>query len=175
VSETVPQPIIHTAAIDPFESISSFFDSSAWSFVSFGLKVAAVGLWLALVYWTYQDARRRITRGGLVLAATLLALLVPYLGALIYIVMRPPEALADTRERELELEELERRLDRPRCPDCAHPVEQKYLSCPSCLRKLREPCSRCGEALDPAWKLCPYCETMVAPGLPPLPSDRLRS
>jgi hypothetical protein len=175
VSPTVPQPIIHTAAIDPFESISSFFDSSAWTFVSFGLKVAAVGLWLALVYWTYQDARRRIPRGGLVVVATLLALFVPYLGALIYIVVRPPEALADTRERELELEELERRLDRPRCPDCAHPVEAKFLSCPSCLRKLREACSRCGEALDPAWKLCPYCETMVAPGLPPLPTDRLRS
>jgi double zinc ribbon protein len=171
----LPNPISYSAAIDPFSSISNFFDSSAWSFVSFGLKVAAVGLWLALVFWTYQDARRRIPRGGLVLAATLLALVIPYLGPLIYVVIRPPDRLADARERELELEELELRLERPRCPDCGHPVESKYLSCPSCLRKLREACSRCGEALDPSWKLCPYCETMVAPGLPPLPSDRLRS
>ena len=45
---------------DPFDSISNFFDSGLWSAISLMLQVFIVLLWLALVYWTYQDARRRV-------------------------------------------------------------------------------------------------------------------
>jgi hypothetical protein len=36
------------------------------------------------------------------------ALLVPFLGTLIYLIVRPPEYLLDSRERELEVAVLER-------------------------------------------------------------------
>jgi len=161
-----------TGTDDPFEAVSDFFDSSTWSTISFLLRAAAVVLWLALVYWTYQDARRRVTNPLAIAGAVALALFIPYLGALIWMIVRPPEYLTDARERELEVLSLEQRVEAGLCPDCDTPIEPKFLSCPSCLRKLREPCVRCGEALDPNWRICPFCETVIAPSLP-LQSEEL--
>jgi hypothetical protein len=95
---------------DPFESISDFFDSGLWSAMSVLLQVFVVLLWVALVYWTYQDARRRIESPPLVAACTALSVLIPYLGTVIYLIVRPPEYLDEARERELELLALEQRL-----------------------------------------------------------------
>ena len=95
---------------DPFESISDFFDSGLWSAISIMLRVFVVLLWLALVYWTYQDARRRIEAPGPVAACVALSVLIPFLGTVIYLIVRPPEYLDEARERELELLALERRL-----------------------------------------------------------------
>jgi hypothetical protein len=35
------------------------------------------------------------------------------------------------------------------------------VRCPSCLRKLKDPCASCSRPLDPQWKVCPYCEAEV--------------
>src|SRR5437016_298434 len=51
-----------------------------------------VVIWLALVYWTYADARRRIADAMLVGCATA-ASLFPFLGTIIYMIVRPPEYL----------------------------------------------------------------------------------
>jgi len=99
-----------TGSSDPFDSVSNFFDSSLWSFISLGIKAFVVLLWLALIWWTYQDARRRTENPALVAGAVALSVFLPYLGTLIYLVVRPPESMLETRERELELIALERRL-----------------------------------------------------------------
>ena len=95
---------------DPFESISSFFDSGLWSLITVLLQVFVVLLWVALAYWTYQDARRRIQSPGLVAGCVALSVLIPFLGSIIYLIVRPPEYLDEARERELELLALEQRL-----------------------------------------------------------------
>ena len=95
---------------DPFESISNFFDSGLWSAISILLRVFVVLLWLALIYWTYQDARRRIEAPGPIAACVALSILIPFLGTVIYLIVRPPEYLDEARERELELLALEQRL-----------------------------------------------------------------
>jgi hypothetical protein len=95
---------------DPFDSISNFFDSGLWSAISLMLQVFIVLLWLALVYWTYQDARRRVESPAAVAGCVALSALLPFLGSIIYLIVRPPEYLDEARERELELLALERRL-----------------------------------------------------------------
>ncbi len=95
---------------DPFASISTFFESSTWGLITFLFKAFLVLFWLALVWWTFQDARRRSDNGGFIAFAVALSLLIPFLGTIIYLVIRPPEPLLDARERELELVALERRL-----------------------------------------------------------------
>ena len=75
-------------------------------------SVFVVLLWLALVYWTYQDARRRIEAPALIAACVALSVLIPFLGTIIYLIVRPPEYLDEARERELELLALEQRLGR---------------------------------------------------------------
>jgi len=122
-----------------------------------------VVIWLALVYWTYADARRRIADPMLIGCATA-ASLFPFVGTVIYTIVRPPEFLDDVRERELEMQAAEARLhqlDWHACPHCDFEVERDFLRCPSCLRKLKDPCQNCGKPLDPTWKICPYCEAEI--------------
>ena len=127
-----------------------------------------VVIWLALVYWTFADARRRIADPLLVGCATITALF-PFVGTIVYMIVRPPEYLEDVRERELEIQAAEARLAElgyHLCPHCDHEVERDFLRCPNCMRKLKDPCRTCGKPLDPAWKICPFCETEVG-ALPP--------
>jgi RNA polymerase subunit RPABC4/transcription elongation factor Spt4 len=123
-----------------------------------------VVIYLALVYWTYQDALRRISDPMLVICATVVALF-PFIGTILYVIVRPPEYLDDIRERELEMQAAEARLadmNYMLCPHCDYEVEKDFLRCPTCLRKLRSPCGTCRRPLDPAWKICPYCEAELS-------------
>ena len=95
------------------------------------------------------------------------ASLFPFVGTIVYLIVRPPEYLEDVRERELEIAAAEARLanlEHRSCPYCGFEVEKAFLRCPSCLRRLKEPCNVCGKPLDPRWKICPYCEAEVGPG-----------
>jgi hypothetical protein len=124
-----------------------------------------VALWLALVAWTYTDARRRVEDPLLVGTASVASLIFPFIGTVIYMIVRPPEYLDDVRERELEIAAAEARLhqlEQHACPYCGFEVEKAFLRCPSCLRRLKEPCSTCGKPLDPRWKICPYCESEIS-------------
>ncbi len=125
------------------------------------LVLALVVLYFALIYWTYNDARRRIADPMLVGCATV-ASLFPYIGTLVYVVLRPPEYLDDALERDLDLraaQAREQELERTRCPHCESPIERDFLLCPSCMRKLKEPCPSCSRPLEPTWSTCPYCAT----------------
>lgn len=125
-------------------------------------------IWLALVFWTFADARRRVADPLLVACAAAASLFFPFLGTIVYAIVRPPEFLADVHERELEIAAAEARLNQAEgmhCPHCDFEIEKTFLRCPSCLRRLKEPCTTCGRPLDPRWKICPYCEAEV--GQPP--------
>ncbi|HEY7953191.1 MAG TPA: zinc ribbon domain-containing protein [Solirubrobacteraceae bacterium] len=122
-----------------------------------------VVLYVSLVYWTYADAKRRIADPIMIGCATL-ASLFPYVGTVVYIILRPPEYLEDVRERELEMQAAEVRLatlEQSLCPHCDYRIERDFLRCPSCMRKLKEPCASCGKPLERTWSLCPYCEADV--------------
>ena len=119
--------------------------------------------WLATAYWVYKDARRRIEDPVLVALSALLGLLVPFVGALIYMLFRPPEYLEDARERELEIKAMEERFARRdlRCPVCRSEVDAAYLVCPVCTTKLKQACRTCNAPLEALWQVCPYCETPI--------------
>ena len=141
-------------------------ESSGLSLAVDLLILFVVVLYLSLIYWTYADARRRIVDPMLVACATA-ASFFPFVGTIIYMVLRPPEYLEDVRERELETQAAEARLhqlDQSLCPHCSYRVERDFIRCPSCLRKLKERCVSCSRPLDQAWTICPYCEADV-PGL----------
>jgi double zinc ribbon protein len=135
-----------------------------------GLNLAAtlfllmlVVLWLALIVYTYLDARRRISDPFLVACATV-ASFFPFIGTAVYTIVRPPEFLEDAHERELEIKAAELRVRQLRdqtCPNCEYPVEKNFLRCPNCRRRLKDPCPTCSKPVDPRWGLCPYCETAL--------------
>ena len=138
-----------------------------------GLNLAAtlvllllIVVWLSLIVYTFLDARRRISDPFLVACATI-ASFFPYIGTIIYTIVRPPEFLEDAHERELEIKAAElrvRQLQDQSCPNCEYPVERNYLRCPNCQTRLKDPCPTCNKPVDPRWALCPYCETNLGGG-----------
>ncbi|HEY1689089.1 MAG TPA: zinc ribbon domain-containing protein [Solirubrobacteraceae bacterium] len=143
-------------------------NSSALSLVVDLLILFLAIIYVALIYWTFNDARRRIADPLLVGCAFVIAFF-PFVGPLVYTILRPPETLEDAAERELDVRAAEARLaqlDYGLCPHCDYRVERDFVRCPSCLRKLKERCSGCARPLDPAWAICPYCETEVPAAKP---------
>jgi hypothetical protein len=149
--------------------------SSTVSLVADLVILFLIVFWLALVYWTFADARRRIEDPILIGCATV-ASLFPYVGTLVYLVVRPREYLDDMHERELDIALAEAQLAESGlllCPHCDHEVEKDFLRCPTCMRKLKDPCPKCAKPLRPEWKICPYCEAeLSAPA--PLPRRQRR-
>jgi predicted amidophosphoribosyltransferase len=87
----------------------------------------------------------------------------PFIGALIYLLLRPPEYLEEARERELEIRAMEERLATRdlHCPVCRAQVDATFLVCPVCTTKLKQACVSCKAPLEALWQVCPYCETPV--------------
>lgn len=156
--------------------LAQSLDSVDWTLArNLGLLLVGI-LWLATAYWVFKDARRRIADAWLVALATLIGLVPPFLGPIIYLFLRPPEYLEDVRERELEIRAMEERLaelDR-RCPVCRARVESSYLVCPVCTTRLKQSCPSCGQPLESLWQICPYCATDIPSALPALDELSLR-
>jgi hypothetical protein len=148
-----------------FDGISNFFDSGTWLVIR-NLAIFFVAVfWLASAYWVYKDARRRVEDPWLVAMATLLGLVPPFLGPLVYLFFRPPEYLEDVRERKLEIRAMEERLAKRdlHCPVCRSEVDPAFLICPICTTKLKQACQSCKAPLEALWQVCPYCETPIEP------------
>jgi RNA polymerase subunit RPABC4/transcription elongation factor Spt4 len=147
-----------------FGGVHGFFHSGTWSAIELILVALVVLFWAATVFWVRKDARRRIEDVMLVQVATLLGAVPPFLGPLIYMLFRPPEYLEDVRERDLEIRAIESRLGTQalKCKVCGCNVDADFLICPVCTTKLRQACTECTRPLEPAWQVCPYCETPVA-------------
>jgi Double zinc ribbon len=143
-----------------------FFSAGTWAAIR-NLTIFFVGVfWLSVAFWVYKDARRRIDDPWLVGMATVLGLVPPFVGVLIYMLFRPPEYLEDVRERELEIKAMEQRLSRRpemHCPVCRAEVDASFLICPVCTTRLRQSCRTCKQPLEALWQVCPYCETPVEP------------
>ena len=125
-----------------------------------------VAIWIAMIVFTFTDARRRIADPFLVGCATA-ASFFPFVGTLVYTILRPPEFLDDIRERETDIQESEvrlRHLKHNSCHKCGSPVESEFIRCPACRTRLKEPCPSCSKPVGLNWKVCPYCETtLIAP------------
>jgi hypothetical protein len=158
---------LHCAGVGIFRSVAAIHDFlHSTGFViarNFAIFLAVV-FWLALAFWVHKDARRRVADPFLVFTATLLGLVPPYIGPVVYLLFRPAETLEDMRSRRVELQALEQQLarGRPTCPICIAPVEPDYLACPVCTTTLRQPCARCNAPLEPLWQVCPYCTSPIA-------------
>ncbi len=140
-----------------------FFSAGTWEMVRNLAIFFIVVFWVAVGVWVFKDARRRVEDPWLVGMATLVGLVPPFIGALIYLLLRPPEYLEEARERELEIRAMEDRLATRdlHCPVCRAQVDATFLVCPVCTTKLKQACVNCKAPLEALWQVCPYCETPV--------------
>ena len=128
-----------------------------------GIFVALLGaflfaFWIAMGIWTFNDIRSR-TRDWLAIAlASLLVLVFPLVGLVLYMMIRPRETLADVFDRALEEESLLRELESTlSCYRCGLPVQDNWNFCSNCHSQLRYACSSCGKAMRHEWSICVSC------------------
>ena len=122
-------------------------------------------LLVALAYNVVRDARRRSTSIPFAIFAFLLAFVPPFLGALIYLVIRPPRTLAEERSLALEQQILEEpasgTLETRPCPTCGRDIEEDFVICPYCRTQFARRCVACEHTLRLGWSVCPYCGAEV--------------
>ena len=117
-------------------------------------------LWAGTVVWTINDIRARSWDVLAMILAAVLAILVPFAGLVVYILVRPRETLADTYNRALEEEALLREANVSFfCTGCSRPVRDAWVFCPHCQVQLLQACPACGHAVRPEWTVCAQCGT----------------
>ena len=150
------------SVVPAFPAIFGFGDGALGLFLTlavFGL----IAVWIALIVFTYNDARKRLSDPFLIGCSTA-ASFFPFVGTLVYTILRPAEYLDDVKEREWDVRATQAQLRRVRassCRKCGYPAESDFLRCPSCRSRLREPCPSCDRPVGLGWKLFPYCETTL--------------
>lgn len=115
-------------------------------------------LYVLVVVWVARDAYQRGTLWWL----WAIIALVPGIGLIAYVLLRPSLLRVDRDEQELEIALKQRQLMHyGECATCGYPVEADYVVCPNCHQRLKNVCSSCGKPLDSSWTVCPYCATTV--------------
>ena len=139
--------------LPPLETIVSYLTVAA---AIAGALLAA--LWLSLIIWTFRDMRMRTRDPFAQILATLVVAALPGVGLIIYLILRPPETLAEAYERALEEEALLQEIEeRPSCPGCSRAATPGWILCPYCHTRLRKRCLDCDGLLELQWNLCPFC------------------
>jgi hypothetical protein len=129
-------------------------------------------LWIALAFFVVRDARRRTGSILFTAFAGVLGLFPPFLGALVYLMVRPPSTLDEQRAAAMEewvlRDSPESEVQTRPCPGCGKDIEIEFVLCPYCRTQFSRRCHGCGRALRLGWPVCPYCAEEV--GTHALPS-----
>ena len=116
------------------------------------------------IVWTFRDMRARSRDVLALIVAVILVALIPVIGFVVYLMLRPRETLAEAYERSLEQEALLQAIEEPEtCPGCGQRVRADYVLCPTCHTQLKQLCSNCGRPIKLHWSVCPYCGNHVVP------------
>ncbi len=137
-------------------TLDTFVAYASICFAIIGAFLAAI--WLSLIIWTFRDMRARSRDPFAQILATLVVALLPGVGLIVYLILRPPETLAEAYERALEEEALLQEIEeRPACPGCSRTVDSNWLLCAHCHTRLRKACPDCNALMELQWNICPHC------------------
>jgi RNA polymerase subunit RPABC4/transcription elongation factor Spt4 len=126
--------------------------------IGWALAAYLVLLWAASVLWTYRDIHARSEDVVVQVLAVSLALLLPFAGLVLHMILRPRRTLTEKYERSLEEEYLRHDLEEKYvCPHCQRGIEPEFVICPHCHTALRRRCGACDRVVDLTWAICPYC------------------
>lgn len=115
-------------------------------------------LYILSIVWVVRDSYLRGTFPWL----WGIVALVPIVGLIAYMILRPTSYSVDRQEQELDMALRERELEQyGNCPRCGTSVRSDFIVCPNCDTQLRNVCSSCHRPLEPSWNVCPYCRTPV--------------
>jgi len=115
-------------------------------------------LWLSIIIWVTRDALERSSSILFQAFSILLNIAIPYLGVLLYLIIRPRRTALDSYYDELERNMLEApSVSGSACSKCLTPVDENYKFCPNCGETLKKNCPHCKKPFPIIWNICPHC------------------
>jgi uncharacterized Zn finger protein (UPF0148 family) len=126
--------------------------------------VIVIGLvfWIVVSSWIWIDADERTTSKWMRIFYLVIGI-VPVLGWIIYLIIRPPETIDEIYWGDLERRYLKYEAkDLGDCPKCGTQLYPGYVYCPNCGERIKRKCSSCGMYVDLEYKYCPYCGKQMA-------------
>jgi uncharacterized Zn finger protein (UPF0148 family) len=129
-----------------------------------GAVVIVIGLvfWIVVSSWIWIDADERTTSKWMRIFYLVIGI-VPVLGWIIYLIIRPPETIDEIYWGDLERRYLKYEAkDLGDCPKCGTQLYPGYVYCPNCGERIKRKCSSCGMYVDLEYKYCPYCGKQMA-------------
>ena len=127
------------------------------------LKIGILGyfalLWLSIIIWVTKDALQRSNSIIFQAFSIMLNIVVPFLGVLLYLIIRPAKTRSEVYYEELERNMLEgeNAIEQNTCSKCLTPTDKDYNFCPNCGEELKKLCSKCKKSFPNIWNICPFC------------------
>lgn len=116
-------------------------------------------LWLAIIIWVTRDVLQRSSNIIFQAFSILLNIVAPFLGVLLYLIIRPGKTRAERYYEELEMGMLEEDNsgEQNTCGKCLTPADKDYSFCPNCGEGLKKTCLKCKKTFPMIWSICPFC------------------
>ncbi len=124
-----------------------------------GTVVAAIGVifWLVVTSWIWVDSDERTTSNWMRLFYVFIGL-VPVVGWIIYLIVRPSETIDEIYWGDLERRYLKYEAkDLGDCPKCGSQLYPGFIFCSNCGERVKRKCPKCGVYVDLDNKYCPNC------------------
>lgn len=122
------------------------------------IALAYIGLlWISIIVWVTRDSIDRSDSLIFQVFAIVLNIVIPILGVLLYLIVRPAKTSMERYYEEIEQRILTETSDSTTCEHCLTAVEKTYLFCPNCGEKLMKACASCKKPYPPKYAICPFC------------------
>lgn len=142
------------------EFILNFVDGVAnTNFNILGTIVFAVSIifWLVVTSWIWVDSDERTTSKWMRVFYVFIGL-IPILGWIIYLIVRPSETIDEIYWGDLERRYLKYEAkDLGDCPRCGTQLYPGFIFCPNCKKRIKRKCSVCEVYVDLEYKYCTNC------------------
>jgi hypothetical protein len=121
------------------------------------VAVISIVFWLVVTSWIWVDSDERTTSKWMRVFYVIIGL-IPVVGWIIYLIVRPSETIDEIYWGDLERRYLKYEAkDLGDCPKCGTQLYPGYIFCPNCKQRIKRKCSNCGVYVDLEYKYCTHC------------------
>ncbi|KUK77421.1 MAG: hypothetical protein XD93_0330, partial [candidate division WS6 bacterium 34_10] len=131
--------------------------SANYNMLGTAFMLISIVFWLVVTSWIWVDSDERTTNKWMRFFYVLIGL-IPVLGWIIYLIVRPSETIDEIYWGDLERRYLKYEAkDLGDCPRCGTQLFPGFIFCPNCKKRLKRKCSECGVYVDMEYKYCTNC------------------
>jgi predicted RNA-binding Zn-ribbon protein involved in translation (DUF1610 family) len=128
-----------------------------YSMLATVVAVVSIIFWLVVTSWIWVDSDERTTSKWMRLFYVIIGI-IPVIGWIIYLIVRPTETIDEIYWGDLERRYLKYEAkDLGDCERCGTQLYPGFVFCPNCGKRIKRKCSNCEVYVDLEYKYCPNC------------------